>query len=429
MHENEMIEFLVKIIQKESVTPKECGIYAMVREILSDFKAISCDKNGVKNIFLYKDFSGDSVDSRDSTNAKDFTNAKIPADSTKSAESVESTRDFADSTHADSVDSTRDSATFATKPHLCFAGHIDVVPSGEGWAYAPFGGEIKDGILYGRGVCDMKGGIASFLYAIKGVKDFRGILSVLLTSDEEGDGEFGTKIMLEHLRGLGLLPHFAIVAEPTSAEILGDTIKIGRRGSINGILRIQGTQGHAAYPHKCVNPIDLIAPKLTKLSGVALDNGDSNFAPSRLVITDMRAGMELTNVTPAVLKIMFNVRNNPAISAEGVESYIAQVCENMPYSLELKISAKPFITRSQMLIEALSRAVCDKTGIMPRLDTGGGTSDARFFSEYGVSVVELGLKNATIHAVNECSSIEDIARLRDIFARFIEHFGAEIARK
>lgn len=395
----EMIDFLIALLQKESITPNECGIYTLISEVLSDFEVVTCNKCGVKNIFLYKDFSKDST--KDSAKDSNKDSAK------------DSNKDSAINTHK------RD------KIHLCFAGHIDVVPSGCGWKYPPFGGIIDNGILYGRGVCDMKGGVASFIYAIKQIKQFNGILSILLTSDEEGEAKYGTKIMLEYLKELDLLPQFAIVAEPTSSQILGDTIKIGRRGSINGILTIKGIQGHVAYPHKCLNPIDLLAPILPKLTHFALDNGDENFAESRIIITDIRGGMEVVNVTPSELRIMFNVRNNPKTSKETLKQYITSLLGNISYTLDLKQSSYPFITHSPKLIESLSKAIQNITHITPKLDTGGGTSDARFFSQFGIEVIELGLLNSSIHAIDECSSIDDIIALFQIFHHFINHFGSQ----
>lgn len=369
----EVVEFLSKLIQYKTITPNECGIYDFIKSKLSDFKIINLDKNGVKNIFLYKDFS-------------DLYSKNV-----------------------------------TKKPHLCFAGHIDVVPSGEGWEYPPFGGVIKDNTIYGRGVLDMKGGIASFIYAIKEVKRFNGILSILLTSDEEGDGIYGTKIMLEHLKNINLLPSFALVAEPTSKNILGDTIKIGRRGSINGVLKIQGIQGHVAYPQKCVNPIDLIAPILDKLSNIPLDSGDENFSESRIIITDIRAGLEVTNVTPSVLKLMFNVRNNPLTNKDLIEKYIHALFLNISYSLELKQSSYPFITES-ILINILQDSIKQVLNLDATLSTDGGTSDARYFAQFGVDVLELGLKNDKIHAIDECSKIDDIIKLQEVFYNFIINF-------
>lgn len=369
-----VIDFLVKILQRESITPNECGIFDLVKNELGDFKSIYLDKNGVKNIFLYKDFSKNNK----------------------------------------------------PKFHLCFGGHVDVVPSGNGWDYPPFGGVVDNGIIYSRGVADMKGGIASFIYAIKNIKDFSGILSILLTSDEEGDGIYGTKIILEHLKNINLLPDFALVAEPTSNKILGDVVKIGRRGSINGKLKIQGKQGHVAYPNKFINPIDLITPILPRLSNVLLDNGDDNFLASRLVITNISSGIGVVNVTPSDLEIMFNVRNNPLTTQDTLKKYLDSVFNNLPYSLELKQSSYPFITDSKILIESIRYAIKDITGICCSLDTGGGTSDARYFSNFGIDVIEFGLLNESIHAINENAKVDEILKLRDIFKVFIEQMENSI---
>lgn len=264
-NKNNAIKVLQQLIAYPTITPQECGIYAYIKEILSDFEILEFEKEGVKNLFLYKDLGAKNAESQ---------NKK------------------------------------SQKTHLCFAGHIDVVPPGEGWASEPFSPTIKEGFLYGRGAQDMKAGVAAFLCAIREFVDclesqslqtaqdssdstlqrFNGILSVLLTSDEEGAAIFGTKYTLECLKERDFLPHFAIVAEPTSVEKFGDMIKVGRRGSINGILRVFGKQGHVAYPKKCVNPVELIAPYLSQIAGYELDKGSAEFEPSKLVITDIRGG-------------------------------------------------------------------------------------------------------------------------------------------
>lgn len=367
MQDSKLIYFLQTLIQKESITPNECGIYTLIKEILYDFKAIEVEKNGVKNLFLYKDFGEFKKDSK----------------------------------------------------HLCFGGHIDVVPSGRGWSHSPFGGVIENGVIFGRGVQDMKGGVASFIFALKEIKNFNGRLSILLTSDEEGDGIYGTKIMLEELKRLDLLPDFAIVAEPTCEKILGDTIKIGRRGSINGILKLSGIQGHVAYPDKCLNPIDLIAPLLSYLSSKALDSGDNNFSASKIIITDIRSGMEVVNVTPSDLKLMFNVRNSPLTDKDALQKYISDVFGDIKFDLELKQSSYPFITDSKILINSLSKSIKNTTSLNPNLSTSGGTSDARYFNAFGVEVVEFGLVNDRIHAIDECANLQDIINLKNIFVDFI----------
>ena len=386
----EVVELLKELIKRQSVTPNECGIYEIIKAELADFKAIEIEKNGVKNLFLYKDFAnGNSTESSlDSTNKDEF-----------------------------------------AKPHLCFAGHIDVVPSGTGWSVPPFDALIKNGVLYGRGAQDMKGGVAAFVSALQKVKNFNGTLSVLLTSDEEGDGIFGTKIMLECLKERGLLPHFAIVAEPTCEKKLGDSIKIGRRGSVNGVLKIYGTQGHAAYPHKCVNPLDLIAPILAQISSKDLDSGDKHFAPSKIVITDIRGGIEATNVTPAELKLMFNVRNNPLTDKNAIKSYIESLLKSAgikKYDLSLNQGSFPFITDLSVLLDSLTRVIKVRTNTTPRPNTEGGTSDARYFSAFGVEVVEFGLVNDRIHAVDECVNLRDLEALRDVFVDFIADFSNAI---
>ena len=249
-----IIDLLLKLLSYQSITPNDAGSLKFIEEYLSDFNSIWINRDKVKNLFLYKKF-GDGK-------------------------------------------------------HLCFAGHVDVVPAGDGWNSNPFIPKIENGIIYARGTQDMKSGVASFVQAIKDTKNFNGTLSILLTSDEEGDAIFGTKIVLEHLKNIDMLPHYAIVAEPTCEKNMGDAIKIGRRGSINGYITIKGRQGHVAYPEKAINPIHQIAPILGDIAGYYLDNGDENFAPSQIIITDIRGGMEVTNVTPNELNIMFNVRNS-----------------------------------------------------------------------------------------------------------------------
>lgn len=382
----DVVTLTQELIKRQSITPNECGIYAIIQSQLADFSVIKCDKLGVKNIFLYKDFSNDST----THNAKNI----------KAKHSIK-------------------------KPHICFAGHIDVVPAGENWSVNPFGAEIKDNILYGRGTQDMKGGVAAIVCALKETKQFNGILSLLLTSDEEGDGIYGTKIVLDALKKRDLLPDFAIVAEPTCKNILGDSIKIGRRGSINGVLKIFGTQGHVAYPQKCLNPIDLIAPILSKISSFDLDSGDDFFAPSKIVITDIRAGMEVTNVTPSDLKLMFNVRNSPQTDKNTIEKYIESLLKKANitnYHLSFSQSSFPFLCDSSILLESLTSAIISQTKIKPLPNTEGGTSDARYFSAFGVEVVEFGLVNDKIHAIDECVKISDLRLLKDIFVEFLRHF-------
>ncbi|TLD85018.1 succinyl-diaminopimelate desuccinylase [Helicobacter sp. MIT 11-5569] len=375
---SQTLEVLKNLISYPSITPKECGIYAYICAILPEFKALCFDKNGVKNIFLYKDF----MESKN-------TDSKVA--------------------------------------HLCFAGHIDVVPPGEGWESEPFVPLQKDGFLYGRGAQDMKGGVAAFVCAIREFLDsnkaFDGILSVLLTSDEEGDAIFGTKYALEELEKLDLLPDFAVVAEPTCVEKFGDMIKVGRRGSINGKLTIFGKQGHVAYPNKCVNPVELIAPMLSGIAGFDLDKGSAEFEPSKIVITDIRGGMEVVNVTPSDLKIMFNMRNSTLTCLEDLQAYLENLLSAIPHHLELKQSSKPFLTDTEnKIVQKMVEVLESQNGFAPMLSTSGGTSDARYFAEFGVRVVECGVCNDRIHSLNERVKITEVEALKQVFKCLLENF-------
>ncbi len=363
----EIIELFNKLLSFRSLTPNDDGAFLFIEEYLEGFEVIKLDLNGVKNRFFYKKF-GDG-------------------------------------------------------DHLCFAGHIDVVPAGDGWDSDPFTPTIRDGYIYARGAQDMKSGVAALLKACKEAEDFNGTLSILLTSDEEGEAKFGTVKMLEHLKEIELLPDFAVVAEPTCEEVFGDAIKIGRRGSINGIIEKMGVQGHAAYPEKSKNPIHKVAKILPDMAGAFLDEGDEYFAPSQFVITDIRAGMEVTNVTPAKLKMMFNVRNSTKTTKDDIIKFVDRYFMDMDYTLSLDQSAKPFITdRDSKVVKIISEAIYDIVDIKTKLSTAGGTSDARFFGEFGVDTVEFGVINDTIHAINERTSPKEVEDLFKIFAKMIERF-------
>nr|QGT50455.1 succinyl-diaminopimelate desuccinylase [uncultured Helicobacter sp.] len=393
---SETISLLSKLITYPSITPQECGIYTLLKDFLSPLNQhytthiIEQENQGVKNLFWIA----------------------LPR-------------------HIMIKNQTLHSKNLEGLVHLCFAGHIDVVPAGEGWDNDPFSGQVKEGIIYGRGTQDMKSGVSAFVCAIKDflLQDSLSsspmpfALSILLTSDEEGEGTYGTKVMLDQLKTLGILPHFCIVAEPTATEKSGDTLKIGRRGSLNGILRIKGKQGHVAYPEKCLNPVEILGHKLGDLAGINLDNGDENFTPSKLIITDIRGGMEVVNVTPNELKIMFNVRFSPASSEDSIRSYVQEVLGNISYDLELKTSSLPFITsRDSKLITHLSQVISHLYTFTPTLSTSGGTSDARFFAAFGVEVVELGVPNDRIHAINERVSCQDVENLYQIFRNLLQSF-------
>jgi succinyl-diaminopimelate desuccinylase len=269
----------------------------------------------------------------------------------------------------------------------------------------------------------MKSGVAAFLKAVKDTKEFNGRLSILLTSDEEGDGFYGTKIVLEELKRIGLMPDYAVVAEPTCEELFGDAIKIGRRGSVNGVVRLYGKQGHAAYPAKAVNVVNLIAPILPKIAGKNLDNGDEFFEPSQFVITDIRAGMEVTNVTPGLLKMMFNVRNSTKTTAEDIKEFVLKSFDGHEFELDLRPSSKPFMTNpDSKIVQLLRKSIKDVVGVDTKLSTAGGTSDARFFGEHGVDTIEFGVINDTIHAPNERCGIDEVIKLYEVFVDVIKEF-------
>ncbi len=357
-------ELFFKLLSFKSITPDDDGAFDFIEDYMCGFKAIRIDKQKVKNLFLYKKFTEGE--------------------------------------------------------HLCFAGHIDVVPPGEGWESDPFVPVEKEGYVYARGTQDMKSGVCAFLQACKECKNFKGTLSLLLTSDEEGDAKFGTVEVLKYLEKENMLPDFAVVAEPTCEKKFGDTVKIGRRGSINGYLELKGKQGHAAYPDKSVNPINLIAGILPKIAGVNLDNGDENFAPSQFVITDIRAGMEVVNVTPNKLQMMFNVRNSTKTSRNDLKRFIANNFQGQDYTLKLSQSAKPFVTkRNSKIVKKMEKSVLDITNIEPVLSTSGGTSDARYFGEYEVDTVEFGVKNDTIHSINERTTLKEVEELKKVFKNLI----------
>jgi succinyl-diaminopimelate desuccinylase len=362
-----VIDLFKKLIESKSETPDDGEILDFVEKYLDGFKAVRIDREGVKNLFIYKKF-GDG-------------------------------------------------------DHLCFAGHVDVVPAGEGWRSDPYKVVEKDGFIYGRGAQDMKSGVAAFLQAVKEAKKFNGTLSLLLTSDEEGPAKYGTVIVLEYLKEHGMLPDAAIVAEPTCEERFGDAIKVGRRGSINGVIEKHGTQGHAAYPEKSVNPIHKVAQVLPHMAGVDLDDGDEFFSPSKFVITDIRAGMEVTNVTPGKLKMMFNVRNSTATSRDDVEHFVHRYFKEMNYTLKLEQSAKPFMTDvNTKVVRHLDKAIKEVTDITPKHSTAGGTSDARFIAEYGIDVIEFGVRNDTIHAPNERTTRDEVIGLYRVFSSLIESY-------
>ena len=363
----QILELFKKLIESKSETPDDGGLLDFIEQYLPDFKAKRIDIEDTKNLFIYKKFSeGD---------------------------------------------------------HLCFAGHVDVVPAGDNWDTNPYELVEKDGYLYGRGTQDMKSGVAAFTQAVSEAKEFNGTLSLLLTSDEEGEATYGTIKVLEYLKAQDFLPDAVVVAEPTCEDEFGDAIKVGRRGSINGYVTLKGKQGHAAYPEKAINPIHNIAGVLGDMAGVNIDNGDEFFSPSKFVVTDIRSGMEVTNVTPNELKMMFNVRNTTLTTQKEVREFVNKHLAEFDYELKLTQGSYPFCTNTDTkVVKNIDAAIENITGLKPKHSTAGGTSDARFVAQFGVDVIEFGVRNDTIHAVNERTTAAEVKGLYEVFKELIKRW-------
>jgi succinyl-diaminopimelate desuccinylase len=319
-------------------------------------------------------------------------------------------------------------------PHLCFAGHTDVVPPGDDqlWSHPPFAAEIADDALYGRGASDMKGAIACFAaaamdYAKAKSREIEGTISLLITGDEEGPSINGTKKVLKWMEQNGLKPDHCIVGEPSNATELGEVIKIGRRGSLNGRLKISGQQGHVAYPHLAANPVKGIIEVLAKLYDTPLDYGSAHFSPSNLEVTSIDVDNPATNVIPASAEAKFNIRFNDRQRPGGLHTLLQEEISQTLAGTELKFTLEfdppgdVFITEPGSLDALLSEAVNEITGKTPTLNTDGGTSDARFIKDY-CPVVEFGLTTETIHKADENAKIADLEQLTAIYRRFIERY-------
>ncbi len=322
-----------------------------------------------------------------------------------------------------------------TSPNLCFAGHTDVVPAGDeaAWTAKPFSADIANGILYGRGAVDMKGAIACFIAActryLKANPNAPGSISFLITGDEEGPSINGTEKVLGWLRERGETLDACLVGEPSNPNALGDDIKIGRRGSMNGEIIVRGLQGHAAYPAKADNPLPKLVRILDRLCSQSIDTGTANFEPSNLQVTVVDVPNTATNVIPAFARAKFNVRYNDLHSRAKIEAWVALQCEaaasslNAHYDLTFSGTGDVFLTKPGPLVETLSQAVQTITGRTPALSTGGGTSDARFIYTH-CPVVEFGLVNQTIHQVDERVPVADLENLTAIYERFITNYFA-----
>jgi succinyl-diaminopimelate desuccinylase len=306
-------------------------------------------------------------------------------------------------------------------PHFAYAGHLDVVPPGEGWSSDPFVPEVRGDLLYGRGAVDMKGSIAAFAAAAARRPDHPGTLSLIMTGDEEGFATYGTVELIEWMTANGQLPDLCLVGEPTSVARLGDMMKIGRRGSVNMWIEVAGTQGHVAYPHLADNPIPALIRILSRIEEIELDQGTEWFQPSNIEITDIEVGNPATNVIPAKATARLSIRFNALHSGAALAERIRAICveESARATLTARISGEAFLTEPGPLSDLVSGAIAQVTGVTPELSTTGGTSDARFLARL-CPVVEFGLTNATMHKLDEAVAVQDIAALTDIFALVIE---------
>jgi len=309
-------------------------------------------------------------------------------------------------------------------PALWFLGHTDVVPPGpeELWTFLPFNPGEKDGELYGRGVADMKGGVAAMVVALETFvarnPAHRGELGLLLTSDEEGAAIDGTARVAEVMRRRGRRPDYCLVGEPSSQLTLGDTIRVGRRGSLYLRLRVNGIQGHTAFPEHLDNPVHRLAPFLADLVGQQWDSGDEDFPASHCQVSSLRAGTGAGNVTPASAELLANFRNGPALTAEAIRARVEDLLPKHgidDYDIQWQVMGEPFRSEAGALRQAAVDAVEDVLGVYPDLNTGGGTSDGRFIAPLGAEVLELGLLNGTIHQVDERTPVADLDRLQDTY--------------
>jgi succinyl-diaminopimelate desuccinylase len=313
-------------------------------------------------------------------------------------------------------------------PVFCFAGHTDVVPPGplDEWGHDPFLPVVKDGFLYGRGAADMKSGLAAMLTACEEFvakhPAHRGTIAFLITSDEEGPSVDGTRRVVEVLCERKERIDWCLVGEPSSESTLGDTIKIGRRGSLSGRLTVRGIQGHIAYPQFADNPVHAVAPALAELAVHTWDRGNEHFQPTTFQISNISAGTGAPNVIPGELKARFNLRFSTEQTVDGLKAMVEEVLRRhrVNYSLEWFVSGYPFLTVPGELSAAAVRTVQEQLRITPKLSTGGGTSDGRFIAPMGAQVIELGVVNETIHKVNECVRVADIDRLQRVYLRTLE---------
>lgn len=369
---NKTLEFTVQLIERPSVTPEDAGCQQLIADRLAaaGFTIEHMRYGEVDNLWAHKGTSG---------------------------------------------------------PVFCFAGHTDVVPPGplEEWVSDPFKATIDGDRLRGRGAADMKAALAAMVDAtcefVKEQPDHKGTIAFLITSDEEGRAQEGTKATIRTLTERGVKIDWCVIGEPTSTNSLGDVIKVGRRGSLSGMLTVHGVQGHVAYPHLADNPIQRFAPVLAELYAQQLDNGNEFFPPSSFQVVQLQSGTGFPNVTPGELYTRFNFRYSTEWTHEKIKAFVTGILDRyeLKYTLDWHLSGEPFLTTGGRLIPAVQAAVRKVTGMTTELSTTGGTSDGRFIAPTGTEVVEFGTVNATIHKANEETSIADIAKMRDTFKEIL----------
>jgi succinyl-diaminopimelate desuccinylase len=318
-------------------------------------------------------------------------------------------------------------------PIYAFAGHTDVVPTGpeNQWQTPPFVPTIKDGYLYGRGACDMKGSLAAMITACERFvaenPNHKGSIAFLITSDEEGPAIDGTVKVVQWLESRGEKMQGCIVGEPSSLQVVGDVVKNGRRGSLGGKLIVHGIQGHVAYPHLAANPIHSFAPALSELSQTQWDNGNEFFPATSFQVSNINAGTGATNVIPGELEAIFNFRYSTAVTHEELQNKVEEILDRhgLNYDLQWNLSGLPFLTAKGELVDATLAAIKQVAGITSQLSTAGGTSDGRFIAPTGAQVIELGPSNATIHKINECVKTDDLDKLSLMYENILQRLLAK----
>lgn len=313
-------------------------------------------------------------------------------------------------------------------PLVVFAGHTDVVPAGplDAWDTPPFEPAIRDGLLYGRGAADMKSGLAAMIVAaetfLQKNPTYQGSIAFLITSDEEGASINGTKRVVETLVNRNEKMDYCIIGEASSDKLLGDQIRIGRRGSLHGKLTVFGKQGHVAFPDKAINPIHIIAPALKELTAKKWDEGNDFFPATTFQISNIHSGTGATNVIPGALELTFNFRFGTASAVEDLQKQVTHILEKheLQFDLQWDLSGQPFLTKQGKLIDCVKQSILELAHLDPSLSTGGGTSDGRFIAPTGTEVIELGPCNSTVHQVNECVNVADLELLTQIYERALE---------